>query len=362
MPSAAGSMNLSDLGWDAGFAEAFAPFEAEGFEPARVAARHRTGFELLSPAGPSFGELSGRLHHQIRSAADMPVVGDWVAASGLASEGSASIHDLLPRRTRFSRKVAGERSEEQVLAANLDRVFVVSGLDRDFNLRRLERFLVLAAAGGIEPVVVLNKIDLADDLPARLAEVARITPGIELLLMSARTGEGVEALRAALPAGRTGALIGSSGVGKSTLINRLLGQERQTTGEVRASDGRGRHVTSVRELLPIPGAGLLIDNPGLREVQLWAGEEDLAAPFTDVIELAAGCRFRDCRHQTEPGCAVLAAVEEGRLEAARLESYRKLQKEIAFQERRRDPILKDKEEKRIARLIKQVKKLPKQRS
>lgn len=359
LPSAAGSMNLTDLGWDAAFAEAFAPFEAEGFEPARVAAQHRTGYELLTPAGACFGEVSGRLHYMARSPVDLPVVGDWAVVRILPGEGAAYIHDLLPRRTRFSRQVAGERTAEQILAANLDRVFVVSGLDRDFNLRRLERFLLLSAAGGIEPVLVLNKADLAEDLSARLEELAGIAPGVETLVMSALSGDGVENLRAALPPGRTGALIGSSGVGKSTLINRLLGRERQDTAEVRAQDGRGRHTTSVRELVPLPGGGLLIDTPGLREVQLWADEEALAEPFTDIVSLAAGCRFRDCRHENEPGCAVLAAVETGTLAPERLESYHKLQKELAFQARRRDPLLKDEEEKRIARLIKQYKRHPK---
>ncbi len=351
--------SLTALGWDAGFAEAFAPLAAEDLEPARVAAQHRTGYGLLTASGAVFGELTGRLHHHASSAADRPVVGDWVAARVPPGGGTASIHELLPRRTHFSRQAAGERTAEQVLAANLDRVFVVSGLDRDFNLRRLERYLLLAAAGGVEPVLVLNKADLAGDLPAQREAVRAIAPEVEILVMSAVSGEGVEALRAALPPGRTGALIGSSGVGKSTLINRLLGEERQVTGAVRSRDGRGRHITSVRELIPVPGAGLLIDTPGLREVQLWADEDALEAPFAEIEALAAGCRFRDCRHESEPGCAVLAAVEAGTLPPERLESYRKLQKEIAFQDRRRDPLRREEEEKRIARLVKQFKKLPK---
>jgi len=267
-----------------------------------------------------------------------PVVGDWLLVE--APEGvEPVVREILPRRTKLSRKVAGARTEEQVMAANVDHVFLVMGLDGDFNLRRLERLTLVARQSGAEPVVVLTKADLlsGEELEGRLAEVDGVSSGAPVYAVSSTESLGLEPLRYYLGEGHTVVLLGSSGAGKSTLLNTLVGEEVMKTGEVREGDDRGRHTTSHRELVPLPGGGLLIDGPGIREVQLWVDEEDdsLGETFADVEELAAGCRFNDCGHQHEPGCAVREAVESGKLESSRLENYRALEHEMEVLERRK---------------------------
>jgi ribosome biogenesis GTPase len=251
-------------------------------------------------------------------------------------ESAATIHELLPRKSKFVRKAPGEKVEEQVVAANIDNVFLVTGLDGDYNLKRLERYLVLAWESGANPVVILNKIDLCGDLSGLLQEVQTVALQVPILTMSALGNEGVEAMRPYLGPGLTGALLGSSGVGKSTIINQLLGEGRQKVKEVRATDSRGRHATTQRELIPLPFGGLLMDTPGMRELQLWGSGEGFDDAFEDVLALARQCRFRDCRHLAEPGCAVRSALESGALDTRRHENYLKLQKEIAYQHRKSD--------------------------
>jgi len=269
----------------------------------------------------------------------LPAIGDWVAVRLRDESPRPLILAVLPRRTAFVRRAAGDRAVAQVLAANIDTVFLVVGLDADFNLRRLERTLVLAWESGAEPVVVLNKADLPSaDLDVRRAEVAGIAPGVPVVVLAARRGEGLDALAPWLAAARTVALLGSSGVGKSTIVNRLLGREKQKTQEVRAADQRGRHTTTHRELVALPGGALLVDTPGLREIQLWSDGAGLDAAFEDVLSLGGACRFRDCAHRGEPGCALRAAVADGRLDSARLESYLKLQAELRSTEVREDPL------------------------
>jgi ribosome biogenesis GTPase len=248
--------------------------------------------------------------------------------------------EVLPRRTWLARKVPGAETSVQVVAANVDLALVVAGLDGDYNPRRLERALVLAWDGGAEPVIVLNKADVlpADEVAERVRATEAVAPGVTVLPVSAATGEGMDGVSACLRPGRTAALVGSSGVGKSTLVNRLLGEDRQRTSAVRASDARGRHTTTHRELLSLPGGALLIDTPGLRELQLWAGAEALEGAFADVDALAAGCRFADCTHAEEPGCAVVAAAAAGALGADRLQSYRKLQRELRHLALRQDDL------------------------
>jgi ribosome biogenesis GTPase len=265
-------------------------------------------------------------------------VGDWVALRHRPSERTATIEAILPRRSQFSRKAAGELTEQQVVAANIDVVFVVMGLDRDYNPRRLERYLVLAADSGARAHVVLSKADLVEaaTLEARLAECRTLAPGCAVHASSVRDGRGLDEVRAALGPGRTGTLLGSSGAGKSTLINHLIGSEMLATGEVRASDQRGRHTTRHRQLVLLPGGGLLIDTPGMRELQLWTAPEAAESTFDDIEALAAGCHFTDCRHRSEPRCAVRAAVEAGDLAASRLESFHKLQDEARSLQSRQD--------------------------
>lgn len=301
---------------------------AKGLEPARVILVQRKQLRVLSHRGEHWARTGGRMLHKANDPSELPAVGDWVAAR-IPNEGEALVHAVLPRRSAFVRKVAGENATPQVLGTNLDTVLVVMGLDRDYNLRRLERFMTLAWESKAVPVVVLNKKDLAEDLAADLAEVDAITRGAAVHTVSALTGEGLEPLRAFVGPGKTVALLGSSGVGKSTLVNRLVGSEVMSTGEVR-DDGRGRHTTTKRELLVLPGGGAIVDTPGLREVQMWAAEDGLAKTFDDIEALAAQCRFGDCQHSAEPGCAVKAALEDGSLEEVRFASFLELQKEMQW--------------------------------
>jgi ribosome biogenesis GTPase len=330
------SLALEGLGWDAGWREAFAPWAADGCVPGRVASEHQHLYRVLAEAGELVAAVSGRFRHEHDRRADYPAVGDWVALAPRPEERRGTIHGVLPRRSRFSRREAGEDGAEQVVAANVDTVFLAMGLDLNYNLRRLERALLLARESGARPVVLLTKTDLCDDVPGRVAEAAASASGAPVHALSPKRAEGLEALALYLAPGRTVALLGSSGVGKSTLINALLGEERQRTRDVRAKDARGRHATSHRELVPLPGGALVVDTPGMREMQLWAEESALPGTFAEIDALAAGCAFRDCRHVAEPRCAVRAAVAEGRLPAARLESYRKLQRELAALEARHD--------------------------
>jgi len=320
---------LTALGWSEAWADVFAPYAAEGLVPGRVTAEHPRVYRVRTEAGESLARVSGRFRHEARRRADYPVVGDWVALAPVRDTGHATIHAVLPRRTRFVRRLPGRRAAEQVVAANVDTVFIVSGLDGEFQPRRLERYLILARESGATPVVVLNKADLCDALVARVAEAERVAGGAPVLAVSARSGENLEALRAFVRPGETVACLGASGVGKSTLINRLAGEAWLPTGEVDPRRGYGRHTSTVRQLVVLPGGGLVIDTPGMRELQLWEAGEALAETFADIYALAAGCRFTDCRHREEPGCAVRQAVAEGRVSPDRLASYHTLVDELA---------------------------------
>ena len=329
---------LEDFGWDEGWRPAWESLTLDGVAPARVIAVHRDALAVWTTEGERAAEVSGHLRHHSTAEGDLPAVGDWVAVRLSPGEGPALVQAVLPRRTRLARKAAGTLTVEQVVAANVDVVLVVGGLDGDYNPRRLERALVLASEGGATPAVVLNKADLLppEEVAARVRATEEVAPGVLVVPVSASTGAGLDAIAPLLRPGRTAALLGSSGVGKSTLVNRLLGEERQRTSAVREHDGRGRHTTSHRELLRLPSGALIIDTPGLRELQLWAAPEALEGTFADLEAIAAGCRFADCGHAEEPGCAVTAAVAQGALAPARLASYHKLQRELRHLELRQD--------------------------
>jgi ribosome biogenesis GTPase len=344
--------DLTALGWDDSLAEQFAPYAADGLVAGRVAVQHRGAYDVLTEAGELRCDVAGRLYEESRSPAELPAVGDWVAVAPRTGEDAGTIQAVLPRRTRFSRKTAWHAAEEQVLAANVDVVFIVTSLNEDLNLRRLERYLVLARESGARPVVLLTKSDLSGDPAAAVAAVEAVAADVPVHTLSSTTGEGLDAVRPYLRPGVTAALLGSSGVGKSTLVNTLAGEELLATQELR-EDGQGRHTTTRRELVQLPGGALVIDTPGMRELQLWIADEALEETFDDVTSLFEHCRFSDCSHETEPGCAVKEALADGTLPAERWASYLKLEAEMAALERRLDKRLASEERKRWRSLARQ---------
>jgi ribosome biogenesis GTPase len=345
---------LRALGWDEALAAAFAPYAARELRPARVTLEHQHIYRVSGDEGECLARVRGRMRHQAEGREAFPAVGDWVAIQPLP-DGEAAIEAVLPRRSRFSRKVAGNLTEEQVVAANIDIVFLVSGLDHDFNLRRIERYITTTMDGGAKPVILLNKSDLVEDVEAVLAEAETVAAGAPVHAVSTKTGAGLDVLDRYLGPGVTAAFLGSSGAGKSSLINRLLGETRQRVNEVRVKDSHGRHTTTNRELIVMPGGGIIIDTPGMREMQLWDGA--VADAFGDIEAIAVDCHFRDCRHEQEPRCAVRAAVEDGRLSAARLESFHKIQKELAHQVVRQDQQARIAEKRRNRTIARQVREI-----
>jgi ribosome biogenesis GTPase / thiamine phosphate phosphatase len=338
--------DLERLGWSEFFQEQI----ADDIPPSAVAriTEEQRGAYRVAGDFDGWAEVSGKFRHDARASADFPAVGDWVCLTAPAfaqldpslrrgkSADRAVITRRLSRRSTISRKAAGRAVEEQVLAANVDTIFLVTALAEDLNPRRLERYLTVVREAGAVPVVVLNKTDLSTDPEAEAAAVRARLPFVDVLAISAKRGEGLGALRAYLTPARTVALIGSSGVGKSTLVNQLLGRELLKTAEISDVDGKGRHTTTARHLVELPSGALLIDTPGMRELQPWVDEAAVAETFEDIAEFARGCRFSDCAHETEPGCAVLAAVERGKLNPERLDHFRHLGRELAFEERKRD--------------------------
>ena len=327
---------LMDLGWDTFFDGQITDDERARWTPARVVWEGRERYRLSTGGAEWRSELSGRLRHAAASNADLPAVGDWVLAGLRPAEGAATIYRILTRRSRFSRVAAGRSAEEQVVAANIDTVLLVTSLNRDLKLRRVERYLALTWESGAKAIIVLNKADLCPDPEAWRHEMASASQGVPVFVTSAMSGDGMAALTEIIRTGGTSAFLGSSGVGKSTLINALLGDDRQDVKPIRGRDGRGRHTTTSRQLFRVPDGGIVIDTPGLRELQLWDAEDGLEHAFRDIEALADGCRFRDCSHAGEPGCAVASAVEGGQLTPGRLASYHRLQREGRYLESRLD--------------------------
>lgn len=329
-------MNLDCLGWSDFFAHSFEPYCQQGFSVGRVAIEYRNTYTLYSEHGELSAEITGKLRYQASQPEDFPAVGDWVVIRVRESEKQATIHEILPRKSKFSRKMVGGKTEEQIVAANIDTVFLVSGLDKDFNLRRIERYLILAWESGANPVIVLNKADLCNSLEERLAQVETVALGVPIVILSATNYRGLDALKPYLQLGQTVALLGSSGVGKSTITNQLKGASVQSVQQVRRGDDRGKHTTTHRELILLPTGGLIMDTPGMREIQIWGGDEGLQETFADIEILVQQCRFRNCQHYNEPGCAVQQALAEGILDDSRFLNYQKLQKELNYLSRKQD--------------------------
>ena len=363
-------IDLNDVGWDERWAALFAQHATPDSIPARVTIEFNHIYRVITADGDLQAQLSGRLRHQAVGRHELAAVGDWVAVRRTPGEQSGTIEAILPRRSKFSRKVAGDLTEEQVVASNVDTVFLVMGLDRDYNPRRLERYLLTSYESGAQPVVLLTKADLADDVAGRVTEIQAMAPGVPvhatIAVRRALPGgtiaePDVQVVEQYLGIGRTGAMLGSSGAGKSTMINALVGTPVLKTQEVRESDSRGRHTTRHRQMIVLPGRGVMIDTPGMRELQLWDVTEGAKDTFEDIEDLAASCHFTNCRHQEEPRCAVKAAVEDGALPPERLASYRKLQDELRELDAKRDVRAQIDEKRRGKVMGKALKQLYKER-
>lgn len=329
-------MNLESLGWSSFFSKSFESRWQEDYTVGRVALEHKHAYILYTEQGELSAEVTGKMRYQASGRQDFPAVGDWVVISLNEAENRATIHAVLPRKSKFSRKTVGTKTEEQIVATNIDTVFLISGLDGDFNLRRIERYLILVWESGANPVIILNKADLCDDVERCRQAVEEIALGVPIVVLSAVTNQGLDALTPYLSKGQTVALLGSSGVGKSTITNQLADRKVQAVQSVRQGDDRGRHTTTHRELIVLPSGGLLMDTPGMREIQIWTGDEGIQETFADIKTLAMQCRFHDCKHEQEPGCAVQQALLDGTLDYQRFFSHQKLQKELDYVARKQD--------------------------
>jgi len=324
-------MGLTKLGWNAERDEQFVPYLAQGFIPARVAVEDKHFYRVWTADSELTAQVTGKFIHETRrDHAKLPKVGDWVAIKLVPSEEKAAIQAILPRRTQITRKTSGRNTAAQILATNIETVFLVTAADPTFNTARLERMLVMGHESGARPVVILNKIDLCDDLDAKLAEAARAAGEVLVLAVCALTGRGMKKLAALIKPSDTVAFIGTSGVGKSSLINQLYGEDLMPTIEVRTQDFKGRHTTSWREMIFLPKGGVVIDTPGMREFHLWGASEGAKETFPEIEALAVGCHFRDCTHTKEKNCAVLTALAAGTLPRDRHESFVKLQLEVRY--------------------------------
>ena len=349
-------MDLNKLGWNETLEAKFQEYKAIGFVAGRVFIEHKNIYRVYTESGEILAEISGRMRHDAVEGKDYPSVGDWVIVEPWKNEQKGSIHGILPRKSKFSRKVAGDNTREQILASNVDIVFLVNALNKDFNMRRIERYLVLAFESGASPVIILSKADLCEDIDEKLNEVSKFAMGVPIHVVSSIKSEGVDYLKKYLVEGKTVALLGSSGAGKSTLINELAGCELQRTGDIRDGDDKGKHTTTHRELMILPGGGLIIDTPGMRELQMWDGGQGISETFEDIEQLSKQCKFTDCKHKEEPGCAVNEALAQGNLSEERLQSYIKLQKEILYFIRKQDQVAMLNEKRKWKNINKEIRK------
>lgn len=353
-------MSLEDYGWDKSWAEKFSVAGEKLDVPARVISEHRSRYRAHTGDVDISAKAAGRLYHAPFKQSELPAVGDWVIVGDADIPGSAIIKGVLPRKSKFSRKVAGKNTNEQVMATNVDTVWIVSTFGADLNPARFERYVSLVVESGAIPVIVLAKADLVDVTQPSIDSLKERIPDVAIYPVSAKNQTGLDQLKQYIQAGQTVALLGSSGVGKSTLINHFAGREILHTASVREKDGKGRHTTTHRELILLPTGGLLLDTPGMRELQLWGTDDNLDKSFADIDELAAGCRFSDCSHETEPGCAVIAAVESGALAAERINNYMKLKKELTYLERKTDVQAEQAERKKWKAISKEQRRIAQQ--
>ncbi|CAN5452099.1 ribosome small subunit-dependent GTPase A [soil metagenome] len=347
-------MDLVKLGWNSFFEKSFDELGSEQYYKARVAVQNRNNYSLFTESGEITGEISGKFRFQIENdfegKTDIPAVGDWVYFKRVNNENRGIIDGVLKRKNKFSRKEAGEKTKEQVVAANVDVIFLMNSLNLDLNLRRIERYLTLILESDIKPVILLSKSDLSDNPEEAIENVRSIAMGFDVFSLSVKTGDGVDKLMSYFDGNKTIAMLGSSGVGKSSLINHLAGSELFITNDLSTYRDKGKHTTTFRELVMLESGGCIIDTPGMRELQLWEGSEGLNEAFDDIEELALKCKFSDCKHQNEPGCAIREAIENGTLETKRLVSYKKLQNEIKFFAAKLDK-KKAEEEKKVRKKI-----------
>lgn len=343
-------MDLTSLGWSEFFETNFKSYEGQGYTAGRVVLEHKGFFRVNTEYGEVLAEISGKLRHEAVNRSALPAVGDWVVIRSRPEGGSGVIRAVLPRRTSFGRKIVGSRTEEQIVGANIDTVFLLTSLNQDFNLRRIERYLIIAWESGANPIIILSKSDLCDRLADEIDEMQSVARGVPVHAISVVTGNGLQDIAQYFKRGQTVALLGSSGVGKSSLINHVVGGARLKVQTVREHDDRGRHTTTHRELILLPAGGLVLDTPGMRELQLWEGDESLQLVFDDIEELAGRCFFSDCRHQDEPRCVIREALAAGTIDAGRYESYKKLQNELQYQARRRDKLSEIVEKKKWKKL------------
>ncbi len=327
-------MNLKQLGWNQYYEEAFKHYSNKEYTVGRIALEHKGMYRVFCEDGNLLAEVTGKMRHEAKESSDFPAVGDWVVITSRKEEQKATIHAVLPRRSKFSRKKAGLTTEEQLVATNIDTVFLVNALNTDFNLRRLERYLLMAWESGANPVIILSKSDLCDNVDQKIREAESVALGVPIHAISAEKKEGLEQLAPYIQEGKTIALLGSSGTGKSTLTNVLYGESILEVKSIREDDDKGRHTTTHRELVLLNGGGIIIDTPGMRELQLWDADEGISHSFTDIEELAAQCKFTDCEHKSEPSCAVQEAISNKTLSKERFASYQKLQRELAYLNRK----------------------------
>lgn len=350
-------IQLQRYGWNDFIEANFYEHAEQGYVPGRIALEYNQFYRVWTEQGELLAEITGKLKHEAGSRSELPAVGDWVALRLIEQAGQkakATIHAVLPRRSRFARKTKGSKTEEQIVGANIDIIFLVTSLNQDFNPRRIERYLAIAWDSGASPVVLLTKTDLCDDVAEKRAAVEAVAGGAPVYSVCSIKGEGLEELEQYFTSGKTVALIGSSGAGKSTLINRLIGHERQAVKEIREHDDRGLHTTRHRELILMPNGALVLDTPGMRELQLWDADEGLETTFEDIEEIAANCYFSNCQHETEPRCAIQKTLSDGTLDGQRFENYLKMQKELNHLVRRQDQFAQRIERNRWKKLTKEA--------